>query len=286
MSVDTNITDSIFNKFVNPTLNGGAVYFNTQNANFYLLRCVFEECQGSSGGAIFTSVAKLFVSNVCGYKCSNTNGYGYFALLNATNTLNASFISSNHNTGYAATTRFHSAYQTITNINTTHNSGQQESAYLTSGSTISTSKFVQVSANSFKHCGYNFYLGQNYYASYVNYLDCTITNPNLASYIQIHRCTGVVELIYFYVNIKVDSNYAIAVIESNSASIDNSYFPGGKIFNGALNVKSNVRYTNTNPFAFEPFVCIPKSKVFHTCNRRSLIPGLVFNFVLIFTLLK
>lgn len=177
-----NVLSCTFLNLGSSTIDGGALCCTVSDSQLIVSESTFISCVGKSGGAVAATISTVDISKSCGNGCSNEGDNGYFAYIYISTSLTVSYLSMTRNEGKGATGRFIGKKQTIMNINTTYNKGAKESGYITSGAIYSTSMFINVASNEMNNIGINFHNGQNYYATYMNYQNCSFYDPGSLPY--------------------------------------------------------------------------------------------------------
>ena len=269
----TDVVSCTFYKLNNPSLSGGAIFANNANIESHISYCLFEGCTASTGGGIcLNSIFKLDIDKICAKCCNNKSGYGFFADLLTSSYTTAKLISAHYNKGYAATIRFGGSTQTLSNINSTHNSGYQEAGFITAQASFSETKFAHISSNTVSCIGMNFYSGQKYNASYVHYENCTINNNAVKQHVYAHGCYISAYFSHFYIRAN-DKHYIIQAHQSNNVNVADSYFPSSRNLIEVTTCQ-NIQFTEVKTIRMQMYashICETAKFIYHTTPIRYTI---------------
>ena len=149
---------------------GGAIYVNQANSQFFCSESQFHLCSAKTSGGIHFggSCTNIDLSKICACLCSSKNSYSFFAYFKASY-IACNMYSTNYCDGYVSTTSFSGEQQTISNVDSTHNSGYQEPSFLVRDFTFAVVKFVEFSSNTATGIGFNMYSGEYGFVSHIHY---------------------------------------------------------------------------------------------------------------------
>ena len=225
-------------------LKGGAFYCSKGNSNIYCTECEFHQCSATTSGGIHIEESNnIDISKICATYCSNEALYSMFAYIYSKGSLQSSLFSTHFCTGALSTTCFFSIKISVDNINSTHNSGIQESSFLLRGANFGTLRFAEASSNRMKLIGMNYFNGTTYFASHIHYRNCSCSDDD-----SVHIFTDKANDTYIFDSyIETDPQDTCYIFSVSNASmyIHNIYMIGSQNIHTGVQVEEESTHTLT-----------------------------------------